>query len=63
MMSHKLTRILEIVWLSLAILSFLAGLYNWYGHGPGESVMFFVITLLSLMMYFFRRNMRRSKKP
>jgi hypothetical protein len=59
-MNKNLTHVLEIVWLSLAILSFLAGIYNWYSHGGGESIMFFVMMLLAVMMYFYRRNLRKS---
>ena len=62
-MSNRFIHILELVWISLAVLSFLAGLYNWYHLGFEESLMFFVITLLSLIMYFYRRNLRRSRKP
>jgi hypothetical protein len=36
MNNRKLTHILEMVWISLAALSFLAGLYNWYHLGIGE---------------------------
>ncbi|MFP4366136.1 MAG: hypothetical protein ACLFQA_03480 [Bacteroidales bacterium] len=61
-MNRNLAHILEIVWLTLAILSLLAGIYNWYQPESGDSIMFFVITLLSLMMYFYRRNLRKSKK-
>jgi len=61
-MHYRMTRILEIVWITLAVLSLLAGFYNWYHLGLDESVMFFVITVLSLFMYIYRRNMRRSQK-
>lgn len=62
-MNRNVLHLLEIVWISLAVLSFLAGLYNWSRIGFRESLMFFVISLLSLMMYFFRRNLRKSQKP
>ena len=62
-MHNRLTYILEIVWMSLAIISFPAGLYNWYESGLQESLMFFVITFLAIMMYFYRRNLRKSQKP
>lgn len=61
-MNRKVLFTLEMVWLTIAVISFGAGLYNWYELGFGESIMFFVITLLSLMMYFFRRNLRKSQK-
>lgn len=61
-MNRNLAHILEIVWLTLAILGFLAGIYSWYQPGNGDSLMFLVITLLALMMYFYRRNLRKSKK-
>jgi len=61
-MNNRVTHILEVVWISLAVLGFLAGVYNWYMLGPGESAMFFVIAVLSVAMYFYRRNLRRSGK-
>jgi len=62
-MNRKVLFTLEMVWLAIAVISIAAALYNWYELGFGESIMFFVITLLSLMMYFFRRNLRKSQKP
>jgi len=62
-MQNKIIHILELVWLSLAIISFLAGLYNFYKLGLQESLMFFAITFIALMMYFYRRHLRRSQNP
>ncbi len=61
-MNSRHFHVLEIVWLLLALLGLLAGIYNWFRSGPGESVMFFIIAALAFMMYFFRRNLRKSKK-
>ncbi len=57
-----MNNILELVWLSLAILSFLAAVYNWYQAGFSESVIFFIMTFISALMYLYRRNMRISRK-
>ncbi|MGF1586303.1 MAG: hypothetical protein ACFCUM_13340 [Bacteroidales bacterium] len=62
-MNPKIIHLLELVWISLAILSFLAGIYNWYQTGFNDSMMFFVITILSFMMFLYRRNLRKSQKP
>lgn len=61
-MNNKLVYILEIVWLVLAILSFLAGLFTWYSEGLAESLMLFIIAIISLFMYFYRRKLRKSQK-
>ncbi len=62
MMNNKMVYILEIVWLVLAILSLLAGLFTWYSEGLGESLMLFIITIISIFMYFYRRKLRKSQK-
>ncbi len=61
-MQKSIIHILELVWLSLTVLSFLAGIYNWYQAGFSESIMFFVIMFVSLLMYIYRRNLRKSRK-
>jgi energy-converting hydrogenase Eha subunit C len=61
-MNRKTIHLLEIVWLTLGIISLLAGIYNWLDVGLTESMMFFIITLVSIMMYFHRRHIRRSSK-
>jgi hypothetical protein len=62
-MNRNLIHVLELVWLSLALLSLLAGIYNWYRIGAGDSFMFFIMALLAGMMYFYRRHLRKSKNP
>ncbi len=52
---------LEIIWLTAAILAALAGLHKTYFHGFASSYQFFIIFLLSLLMYLNRRNLRKSK--
>ncbi len=61
-MQRSIIHILELVWLSLAGLSLLAGIYNWHQAGFSESIMFFVIMFVSLLMYIYRRNLRKSRK-
>jgi len=52
---------LEIVWLIACILAFLAGIHKTYYQGLTNSYQFFIIFLLSLLMYLNRRNHRKSK--
>ncbi len=62
MMNKKIVYTLEIIWLVLAILSFLAGLFTWYSEGLSDSLMLFAIAVISLFMYFYRRRLRKSGK-
>jgi hypothetical protein len=57
-MNRNILRMLELVWLAIALLSLLAGIYNWHMFGFGESSMFFIIALLAFMMYFYRKHLR-----
>lgn len=60
-MKQILPGILEIAWLSAAILSMLAGIHKTYFQGLVNSYPFFIIFLLSLLMYLNRRNQRIKK--
>ncbi len=60
-MKQTPVRTLEIVWLIATLLSFLAGIHKTYFHGLTNSYPFFIIFLLSLLMYINRRNLRKSQ--
>ena len=62
-MNNRLIHTLEVVWLIIALLSFISGIYNLIYSGVQESLMFFLITFISLIMYLFRRRLRKSQKP
>ncbi|MCB8995001.1 MAG: hypothetical protein H6538_05295 [Bacteroidales bacterium] len=61
MMKKIAGKILEITWLIVAALALFAGLHKTYFHGFNHSYQFFIIFLLSLLMYYNRRNHRISK--
>jgi hypothetical protein len=58
LMNRNILIMLEVVWLLIALLSLLAGIYNLIGADPGESTMFFIIALIAFMMYFYRKHLR-----
>ena len=55
-------RFLEITWLFIACLAFVAAVYNWYSRGLSDSYILFGISAISLIMFFYRRNLRKSKE-
>lgn len=61
-MKEKIRKILEYTWLTIAILSFFAGLHRTYKAGIKESFPFFIMTFVSVLMYMFRRNQRLLNK-
>jgi hypothetical protein len=61
-MNRREFHVLEIIWLVLALTGLFAGIYHWFRLGIQEALMFFIIAALATMMYFFRRNLRKSKK-
>jgi len=61
-MNKKKLRILELVWLTVAILSVITGIHSTANAGFSSGMLFFLIALVSFAMYFFRRNMRRKSK-
>jgi len=61
-MKNKLIFALEIIWLTVSILSLLAGIYQSYRIGLNKSYLFFIIFFIAILMYLFRRQMRKSRK-
>jgi hypothetical protein len=59
-MNKQVFFILEIFWLIVGILGFVAGIYETSRHGLKESWMFFLISAVGLGMYFMRRNLRKK---
>jgi hypothetical protein len=56
-------KILETVWFIVALLSVVAGIHKTYTDGGfRESYLFFIISLIAFLMFFFRRSMRKSEK-
>ncbi|NQU81394.1 MAG: hypothetical protein HQ543_07725 [Bacteroidetes bacterium] len=61
-MNKKKLRILELVWLTVAILCVISGIHSTGNSGLISGMLFFLMALVSFVMYFFRRNMRRKNK-
>jgi hypothetical protein len=57
-MNKRINRILEIVWLVLALLGLGAAIHKSVTMGVRESSLFFLITLVAAAMYMMRRNLR-----
>ncbi len=55
-------KILEILWLILALLSLAAGIYQTISTGFGDSYQFFIIFLFAALVFAFRRKYRKSKE-
>ncbi len=53
-------KILEILWLILAILALAAGIYETFTGTFRESYRFFLIFLLAIVIFLLRRNRRRK---
>ena len=61
-MNKKFVFAIEIVWLICAFLGLLAGIHKTYYHGFNQSYLFFIITLICILMYLIRRGMRKINK-
>jgi len=60
MNKNKFALILEIVWLIVAVLSLIAGINQTYKFGFKNSILFYIIFLIAIIMYSFRRYLRKS---
>ncbi len=57
-MKRKIPVFLEYLWLLVAIVSLIMGFFQWYKVGLNEGISFFIITLVSIFMYAYRRRFR-----
>ena len=59
-MNKRVSYILEIFWLVVALLSLIAGIHQTVTMGFRESWLFFIIALVGFLMFFLRRNLRKK---
>lgn len=62
-MRNKLYIALEILWIITAILCLFAAIHQTYYEGISKSYVFFIFSIVALIMYYLRRQIRKSNKP
>ncbi|NBC82072.1 MAG: hypothetical protein GVY19_01695 [Bacteroidetes bacterium] len=58
----KLNNLMEVVWFAVFILCLVIAIKQTIETGFIDSLLFYAITLLSLIMYFLRRFIRKNKQ-
>ncbi len=61
-MNKKAAFFIEILWLVFGITALILGFVNGYKTGYGNSKMIFIVSIVSFLMYFLRRYMRKTQK-
>jgi pilus assembly protein TadC len=61
-MNRRIHRILEVLWLGVALLSMGAAIHKSISAGFRDSVIFFLITFIAAVMYMLRRNLRKKSE-
>jgi 4-hydroxybenzoate polyprenyltransferase len=61
-MIKTLAFIVELIWLALSIFSFVSGVYTTIKLGISESYLFFIISVISILMYFYRKMLRKKRE-
>ncbi len=61
-MNNRISYILEIVWLLIAVACLILGFYRTYKIGLGQSYMILIISVIAFIMYSVRRYLRKSQK-
>lgn len=56
---NKVIRFLELMWLVIAIISGLIGIYHLFFTATEDALFFFMLTVLASFLYFLRRRQRR----
>lgn len=62
MKKNKLAIFLEYAWLVLAIVSLGAGVHKSIVFSLQESILLYVIAVISLAMYIFKKQMRKKRE-
>lgn len=58
----KLNNMMEIVWVLVFILCLVISIKQTMLHGFKDSILFYAITILALLMYAIRRYMRKNQQ-
>ena len=61
-MNKRANRILEIIWLIVALLGLGAAIHKNIHNGFRESLLFFLITLIAAAMFLMRRKLRKRSE-
>lgn len=61
-MKSKAGIFVEYLWLAIAFISLIAGLQQWYTSSLENAALFFVMLVVSILMYYFRRKLRLNHK-
>ncbi len=56
------SRAREILWIAVAIMSFMAAIHKTYNQDFKSSIQFWIFILIALGMFFIRRNMRKKEE-
>lgn len=58
----KLTYALEIIWLAIFIIVLGLGIHSTVTKGFNSSIVIYILTILSFIMYYFRRRHRIDER-
>lgn len=61
-MKSKAGIFVEYLWLAIATVSLIAGLQQWYSSSLENAALFFVMLIVAVLMYSFRRKLRQNNK-
>jgi len=59
-MKEKLKLFVEYLWLFIAGFSLFGAIREWYFSHWKQSLLFLIMIVVSVLMYFFRRNLRKK---
>jgi len=60
-MRKKISYVIEIIWLVLSIACLAAGIHKTNISGFGNSYLFFILAFIAILMFMFRRYLRKSQ--
>jgi hypothetical protein len=61
-MNKRAAHFLEYLWLGLGVITLATGIYETLRSGFSDSYLFFIMTVISLFMYSYRRRLRKSRE-
>jgi len=62
-MNNNRISAMEILWVSIAFLTLVAGIHRTFLLGFSVSYPFYIFSFIAIIMYYLRKYMRKNRKP
>jgi hypothetical protein len=61
-MANNKAKVMEYLWLVIALFSLGVGIHKTINHGFKDSILFFLFVVVALLMWFLRKKLRENEE-